>query len=391
MAREVAASEFGIDIEQDLISSVTAKSNDALLGKTLTGRDALTTSVRVDITNIVDFLKHCYDRHESTDYRTNFAWIDQIAEIRNKTVTAALDNLLVKKLQDRKLEKIWMSVPEVINWEDLKGFRYRRQVRADLQEDLGMDSYLDATGSPTDIEVLKADFVYMISLTNDIVSARWSAYKCTYAEIEYEGELYVLNNGKWYQVEKSFTDYILRNYESVIPSSIALPECNEVDEQSYNIAAATALGAHCMDRDLIYHGGTHGQVEFCDIFTSDKKLVHIKRYGNSAPLSHLFFQGIVSGELFARDAEFRQKVNDKVPTAYKLANPTIRPEVDKYEVVYGIISYSKDALNLPFFSKVSLKNARQRLEGLGYNVRLNKIFKPETIAEEPIKHEEAVA
>ncbi len=374
MGREVTASEFGIDIEQDLISSVTAKTNDSILGKTITGKDALTTSARVDITNIVAFLRHCYERYKSTDYKINFGWIDQIAEIKNTAVISQLDEILIQKIQNRDLRKIWMSVPEVINWEDLEGFRYCRQTRGDLHPDIGMDSYLDEMGTPlTDVDTLKKDSVFMFSLANNNVSEHWSAYKCTYAEIEHVEELFVLNNGKWYQVDKSFKNHITRDYETVVASSITLPNCTQADERSYNVAAAATLGAHCMDRDIIYHGGTHGQIEFCDILTLDKKLIHIKRYGNSAPLSHLFFQGIVSGELFARDSEFRVKVNDKLPSAYKLADPRSRPRTDDYEVVYGIISYSNHPLDLPFFSKVSLKNAHQRLEGLGYKVRLNKI------------------
>ena len=381
MAREVPASEFGIDIEQDLISSVTAKSNDELLGKTVTGRDALTVSAKIDITNVVDFLKHCYARYESPDYKTEFGWIDQISEIKSKDVVTQLDALLVNRLQTGQLEKVWMSVPEVINWEDLKGFRYCRQVKADLHDDLSMRSYLDEREQPPNsIEEMKHDYVYMISQTTQVAIDHWSAYKCTYAEIDHNGELYVLNNGRWYQIENNFCDYIIKNYKAVAASAVPLPECQHSDEGSYNVAAAAALNAHLMDQDLIPHGGTHGKVEVCDILMPDKKFVHVKRYGGSAPLSHLFFQGIISGELFARDADFRKKVNDKVPVAYKLADPAVRPPVQEYEVVYGIISQKVEPLDLPFFSKVSLKNARERLEGLGFKVRLNKIYMPKPAA-----------
>lgn len=41
MGRDVAPGEFGIDIEQDLISSVTGRSDDPVLGHVLTGKDAL--------------------------------------------------------------------------------------------------------------------------------------------------------------------------------------------------------------------------------------------------------------------------------------------------------------------------------------------------------------
>jgi uncharacterized protein (TIGR04141 family) len=83
MSRTVAPTEFRIDIEQDLVSAVSAKSNDARLGKILTGKDALYVSAPVDKDNIAEFLRLCLERYRSRDYKENFDWIDQIAEVRN--------------------------------------------------------------------------------------------------------------------------------------------------------------------------------------------------------------------------------------------------------------------------------------------------------------------
>jgi uncharacterized protein (TIGR04141 family) len=46
MTRDVTASEFGIDVEQDLIGSVTGKSKDPQLGKVITGKDSLNCTVK---------------------------------------------------------------------------------------------------------------------------------------------------------------------------------------------------------------------------------------------------------------------------------------------------------------------------------------------------------
>lgn len=63
MSREVTPSDFGIDIDQDLISSVTGKSRDDALGKVITGREALSISVRVDATNVEELFVHCTGRY----------------------------------------------------------------------------------------------------------------------------------------------------------------------------------------------------------------------------------------------------------------------------------------------------------------------------------------
>lgn len=52
MSREGDAANFGIDIEQDLINSVTGRSRDGRLGKMISGRDALAVSVKVDVRNM---------------------------------------------------------------------------------------------------------------------------------------------------------------------------------------------------------------------------------------------------------------------------------------------------------------------------------------------------
>ena len=47
-------------------------------------------------------------------------------------------------------------------------------------------------------------------------------------------------------------------------------------------------------------------MEFCDVFSKTKELVHIKRYGGSATLSHLFYHGVNSTEFFQMDVEYRK-------------------------------------------------------------------------------------
>jgi uncharacterized protein (TIGR04141 family) len=128
-----------------------------------------------------------------------------------------------------------------------------------------------------------------------------------------------------------------------------------------------------MDQKMIFHGGGHSQVEFCDILTADKQLIHVKHYSGSSQLSHLFSQGVVAGELFVQDEEFRQKVNDKLPDHAKFDDPSVRPNPHEYEIVFAIISKFKKPLDIPFFSKVNLRNARRRLRGYGFQVSKQKI------------------
>jgi uncharacterized protein (TIGR04141 family) len=358
---------------------VTGKSRDEVLGKKITGKDALNVSVKVDNTNIVEFLSHCLERYESADYKTNFDWIDQIAEVRDKRLEEELSEILMERLNTKQLAKVWMAVPEVVNWSDVKGFRHMREKRADMHDDLHISDFLACfPNEHVDMEQLRLAPVFMVSVATDHTSARWPAFRCMYAEITLRGKFYILNSGKWYEIANGFTDQVQRDFENIPESTIVLPDCEVNDEGSYNeVAAASLAGSCCMDGKLIMHGGGHSRIEFCDIYTGDGKLIHVKKYAGSGVLSHLFSQGAVSGELFVSDVEFRSKLNAQLPATHKLSDPTVRPNPLEHEVVYAIISDSSHALEIPFFSKVTLRNARRRLTSYGYPVSIKKILKVE--------------
>jgi uncharacterized protein (TIGR04141 family) len=375
ISRDGIAADFGIDIEQDLINSVTGKSKDPRFGKIVTGRDALSVSVKVDVHSIKDFLKLCLERYKSEDYKEDFGWIDQITDIRALKQIDELNGQLLNKLNAGDFDKIWMAVPVVVDWVDISGFRYLRQTGVDLHDDLDIQDFITASGRKTfDINFLRDTLVYVISSKKDEVIDSWSTFDCFYAEMELNDKVYILNNGKWYEIVKDFTKQVKDEFNSIKESNISFPDYDHDDEKQYNEAVAIQIpNVCCMDRKEIMHGGGHSKIEFCDLLTKEKSIIHVKRYGGSSQLSHLFSQGVVSGELFVSDREFRRKLNEELPSEYKLSNVITRPDPSEYEVVYGIISKLNKSFDIPFFSKVSLRNARRRLEGYGYKVTIKKI------------------
>ena len=106
--------------------------------------------------------------------------------------------------------------------------------------------------------------------------------------------MFLLSAGKWYAVAKDFVSEINEAVRALVTGSMTLPEYDDDTETTYNkrVAMADARFAH-MDRKNIRYGGGPSAIEFCDLFRDDRKLVHVKRYGGSAPLSHHFSQGEV--------------------------------------------------------------------------------------------------
>jgi uncharacterized protein (TIGR04141 family) len=376
MSKDSEVSEFGIDIEQDLVRAVTGKPKIEGFGSIVSGSDSFCLSINKDISSISDFLCKCHQQYLKTDYKAEFGWIDQIEEIKKPKQIEELDLILLQRLNERKLENIWMAIPEILDWSDIKGFKYLYR-QADCDDDISIEKFLENREKCiwADINQLKTKHVVAISASSDNEFMRWSIYKCIYGEIQTKGNQYVINNGKWYLINTDFVKKINDDYNMVPLSDITLPDYEHSNEGAYNkYVAETSNLYQCLDAKNIMYGGGQSKIEFCDLLSSEGKIVHIKKYAGSSVLSHLFYQGIVSGELFISDKEFRKDLNKKLRGQWKLKSSESKPNASDYEVIYGIISnIDEERPHIPFFSKVSFRNAKRRLESFGYTVKLKKI------------------
>lgn len=375
ISRESSADSFGIDVEQDLISAVTGRSRLEAFGRTISGKDAFATSTKIDIENVRPFLATCLQQFRSEDYKAEFDWVDQIAEVRSVSKQSELNDAIVARITEGQYDHIWMVPPEIIDWADAVGFRYRRRKRAELVSDIDVAGLVaEANGEPITLEWLKKTSIHLISARTDDVLLGWPAFRCLYAEVELDGHTYVLNGGKWYAVAADFAEQVKNAFVNMPDAELECPGYEHADEGEYNEALSAALhNSCCLDADVIQYGGGRSSIEFCDVLTTDKKILHVKRYSGSAQLSHLFSQGAVSGELFVQDPVFRAKLNEKLEGHHRLDDPRVRPTPQDYEIVFAIISKSPRPLDIPFFSKVTLRSARRRLEGYGYKVSKKKI------------------
>jgi uncharacterized protein (TIGR04141 family) len=104
------------------------------------------------------------------------------------------------------------------------------------------------------------------------------------------------------------------------------------------------------------------QLEPCDLLGPGNELIHVKRASGSAPLSHLFFQGLISAEtLTASDnarAQFAAVVAALSPG--RVLDEAFRPR----KVVYAILLENGKQLSADTlfpFSQASLAHAARTL------------------------------
>lgn len=373
-AREANAREFGFDIERDILRAVTGTPRHKDFGRRLSGMEALSATVQIELSELKDLLETYHKKFFDTSYQTNFGWVDQIREVTDANLESDLNDAVVKLIRHRRFDnRCWLAVPDILDWSQVSGFRYSEANRRPEVYDIDLDSLLETFTDPQDLsqDRLKNRSVLCMDL-NDQIMRRWSVFKCLYCELDYKAHSYVLNAGKWYKLDKDFVKDVDSSYAKIPRYSGSLADYDDVTEGEYNkrLVANTSGKYYLMDRNLTYLGGP---MEFCDVFSKSKELIHIKRYGGSATLSHLFYQGMTSAEFFQMDPSYRKLVLNKLPKQFQIFQADARPKFEEYHVVFGIISKSSKQLTLPFFSRVGIRHAVRRLQGFGYRVSLAKI------------------
>lgn len=376
-SKEAAFGDFGLNVERDLLRAVVGKPLDPAEGHRMAGMDALSLTVRTNLENLPELLQRYLEHADDDSYKKRHPWIDNIAEVRDPQTIARLNEELVRQLTSGNLDRKWLAVPDLIEWNDVGGFRYTLSGRAPLEDDIHLNAYLAQLRdkSALNLAMLKRHKVYAFSATTEQQFNHWPVFNCIYAEIDLKGTTYLLNNGEWYRIDRGFVAEVDAAIEQIPETKITLlPYGASEHEEAYNRRLAKSLSGSClMDQKNVSHGGGKSKIEFCDVLTDAKQLIHVKRYSGSAVLSHLFAQGTVSATAFVSDAEFRKKLNSRLCAAHRLSDPAHRPRASSWEVAYVVASKSAKALRLPFFSRVTLRNAVRQLDSLGFHVTLTKV------------------
>jgi uncharacterized protein (TIGR04141 family) len=378
-SKETSIADFGLDVEKDVLRAVVGRPSNETLGKRLTGMDALVANVKLELDDLPDLLAAYLDKSAETTYKETYPWVDNIREVSEKRLKKQLDEELVVLLADRDNPRAWLGVPDLIEWNDIDGFRYTGAASAPLFPDLHLRDYLNSisTSVPT-IETLHRHRVHGIRASSGQPFDKWLVYRCLYAEVTLRGQTYLLSGGAWYIVDRDFLQMINNAVDTIPETNFAPLDYTEGEgEAAYNLRLAAAFpGAACIDGKMLQYGGGRSRVEFCDVLLATRQLLHVKRYaGSSSVLSHLFAQGVVSATALVRDPAFRKQVNELLPKALRLQRPQTQPNASDFEVAYIVASRSPKPLTpstLPFFSRVTLRNAFLNLTGMGFKVTLTK-------------------
>jgi uncharacterized protein (TIGR04141 family) len=148
--RDVGFEGFEFDTDIDLLKSITAKSApiDGEEQDTYSGRDSVTVYTRVDLDSFTTIAETLFAAYQKKTYQKSYPWIDKITQERDASVVKLLDEALVQKITQGEFAKIWLAIPEILNWEEIDGFSYRppsqnpKKAGPVLHPDIDLESWL---------------------------------------------------------------------------------------------------------------------------------------------------------------------------------------------------------------------------------------------------------
>ncbi|MCG7584792.1 TIGR04141 family sporadically distributed protein [Photobacterium sp. OFAV2-7] len=368
--------DFPINKEEDFLFAIAGESAVAKFGKKVVGRHSLTIQTNGDINGLPELLRTAYQQYQKKLPKP-FRWVDNMRIVKNEKLRNELNDVLIDLLKQGATSEqcLWMAEAEVYDPAEVAGYSYT-PCSKEYSDLLSLQRYLEALKQKDvalTIESLKKKRIFVKNASNETLNS-WSGYDCLYAEFEHKGTYYALRSGVWYQINADFVKAVNDELANIPMYQHTLPAFKHKGEGEYNEdVAKNDSSITLLDKDNVYLGGGQSRFEFCDLLKNGTDIIHVKHYTGSATLSHLFNQGVVSAESFRKSHEAREKLYSKIPGVMPLADAAIPPNPSDYTIVYAIYGVDELPTKLPFFSKITLKNAYLNLLAMGYNVALAQV------------------
>lgn len=362
---------FSLNLNRDLLKAVTGKLEEDGNSSSLTGKDSLGFSSKCTYRTIGTEIDKYYNAYKSGRYKDSFKWVDKIQDVKDSNILDELNNYVVECINGNHLDNIWIAYPDIINWGDLDHFKFGRK---DYIEDVNMQivqrELIKNDDDKITVGILRSRMIHACN-SEDKDIAKWSLYKCLYVDYQKDDKQFFLQEGKWFMIERNFVNEINDFYNNVPIYSEELPDYDYRTEDEYNheLVRNKETTRFLMDKKLQKIDGD--EFELCDVMTSGKEFIHVKKFTSSAVLSHLFNQGLVSAEC-VKNKQIRIKANDTLPDGFKLDTDSFN--ANEYKIVFVIAKKSADSRpNIPFFSKVALENVANTLSLIGYQFAIKGV------------------
>lgn len=394
--------EFGIDIQRDLVGAVTGQPEDTeTWGNRIAGHDAVYLNVDAGFSDLGEVCRRVWRAERQDDYKTRFDWIDNIRVIDDPDLQSRLADLLLDHLRHGQPGQLDLAPPELVDWDDIESFIYSIDPSRP-NADLSLTDYLTSLEKAGLVQGLTASHLkrHRASALDNAGNTlyEWPIFRCLTGELSLANTTYLIEEGDFFEVDSGFLATLDHYIQGLKESTVVLPDSpraggHDQTEGDYNLSAAASSPNYLLlDKQTVKVATHTDPIEICDVLTTDRRFIHVKRKLQSSSLSHLFAQGYVSADLFLMSPEYRQVTRQKILHAENIRAQASgddgflgrfsgvinfdAPSPPTLEVVYGIIAaWNNRTLvdALPFFSKVNLRRQTDDLRRMGYRVTYKRI------------------
>jgi uncharacterized protein (TIGR04141 family) len=388
--------EFGGDMLRDLARVAGGTPRDKSFAHFVAGKDSVSITCDVEVNSLQEKCLEVLVASRLSIYQQEFSWVDNLRRGMEKDVVAQLDEKVFEALGQLRAgnnSDLHMAPPEIVNYTEGSELHYNGfGSHGTTFHSLSIEDYvreLDRCGFGGDMtEIKEKHSVKAKSGSEDDYSEKWKIYNCFVFEAslaaETEEQYFVLFAGSWYRVEKEFKASVEAFFEALKKVNIIRSTTCRNERLLIDDIVATRPDLLKLDQQKINPDGVkYGNLEPCDFFSDKKQFIHLKDGHSSGSISHLWSQGVVSAEAFISDPVFRKKLRAKVKSLggrFEVLLPKSNEKVERetFTVVYGIMRkpYADGSLGLPFFSKVSVRAAAERIAQFGIPLSIELIEKP---------------
>ncbi|WP_106399968.1 DUF6119 family protein [Actinocorallia populi] len=318
-------------------------------------------------------------------------FIDRVHPLTKKTeLVEQLNKELDALLADPSSSRLALAVPSecLDGFDSAQAFQVTKGKRVHQVDELNLNALLEFVhdrASGTRIDVLKSVQVQMFSdaecdtpASGRVVGHRWLT-----AEVSHGAGRYFYHQGRWYEIGAEYLESIEKELTELFnqKSSVAMPpwpkrkagSTETYEEGAYNEDAAKQPGYILFDKKkVVTQKFKGGGLEICDLLGPDNQLICVKKADQStAPLNHLFAQGVVAVETLRHDRIVREKFLELL--AEHAPGRVASEDLGSITLVYAIRLKGGEKININSlfaFAQVSLLRAVKRLREMGARVEI---------------------
>jgi len=391
---------FEIDTQRDLLSGLTGTPWDpAAWGTRIDGSDSLHLHRPVSFDQLGNICLQV--EKNSKKIPREFSWIDNIFPVRDSAAVEELKKHIAEIIRSGKTGNLDLAPPELVEWGDIDHFEFSFDSRHPFAEPR-LEEYTSRLRTKGKLDSLTLNQLTLGHRLRAFTASgseigTWPVFRCLSGEILHRSSSYVLSEGEFFEVAADYMTQLDNALNKLHVFVGSLPESKPGwDEDRYNKEAAKTKGNFLLDKMTVRLTSRTTPIEICDLLTSARKLIHVKRKLNSSSLSHLFSQGLVSADLLLMSEEFRKKVRQRIAaleqkrrqgnTFSKFFPDDKGISSSDFTVVYAIIAPWKNrtlSAALPFFSKINLRRCAQDLGRMGFEVAYRQIADAAQVSKRP--------